>query len=647
MGTLVVTSKQGSTVGADSIAIYFAIAAYLVAVLPYLVHGYTALGLLCVVLSLWRIHITYVKAPPPSSDTTTIVGVAAIIVLAGLTELRLNPQSGVIALMVLIGCKNLAARTSAQFTNNLLLLPFLPMGLFLTVDPSWATGYLAAFLWIWLSGLVRIWQRNGALRTTLGQGLRVLGILAPMILLSYFMLPRPQAVWTQQEQEAKTGMSSTLKPGDVGRLSQNQDTAFFAKFDKLPMEPEQMYWRSLTLSHYADGEWSAQTGATRMPADWITKNNTTSDIPYKIVFSNKNDNFLYGLEYSSFAKGTMLRDGTASIPAQASRQSFLTYDAVYHPKAVMNLPPSLSEKAELQNDNPKATELAKSLWSKNPNADAFVLNLRDHIQQSGFVYSLEPGAMKDSWIDTFLERKKGFCEHYAGTTAYMLRQVGVPTRVVVGFQGAKPFSSTTYLDVPYSAAHAWLEYWNKATGAWVRLDPTGWVAPERLTAQHWEQTGGYKASWWGEFGFFATQMESQWKMWVTYYDADQQRELWRKMSKVDWTPFGLGLLGFLALGWFVTGKRWYALSPKPIHQWKWVLRNCHLSESTTTVAYKQHLNAKFLHVFQWLEHVEASLYADVPTTIPDYFVWLKTLVLIKSTRYKSFKNKFTFRPQTP
>lgn len=649
MGTLVVTSKHAAAIGADSIAIYFSIAAYMVAVLPYMVHGHTALGMLCLVLSLWRLHITYVKAPPPSSDTTSIVGVVAIVILAGLTELRLSPQSGVIALMVLIGCKNLAARTPEQFTNNLLLLPFLPMGLFLTVDPAWATGFLFAFLWIWLSALVRVWQREGALRTTLGQGLRTLGVLAPLILLSYFMLPRPQAWWNQQEQQAKTGMSSTLKPGDVGRLSQNQETAFFATFPGgVPLESSGMYWRGLTLSVYKNGEWSAGARAVNMPEGWNERNTASnSGISYQVMFPTKEDNYLYSLEYSSLSKGRMTWDGTATIPERVNRQTFATYEGTYYPKATMNIKPLRSEVGEIQNDNPKATALAKELWAQTPSAEAFLARLRDKIQKDGFVYSLEPGEMKQSWIDTFLERKKGFCEHYAGTAAYMLRQVGVPARVVVGFQGAKPYTNSNTLDVPYSAAHAWIEYWNVTTNRWVRLDPTSWVAPERLTAQHWTQTDAYKSKWWSELGFLAVQMESQWKMWVTYYDADQQKELWRKMGNVDWTPFALGLLGLLAVGWLSTGKRWYALSPKPLHQWKWALENTNLAPSTTVVAYKQRIESDFKHVHAWLAHVEMSLYADAPTKIADYGVWLKALASMKSTSYTRSKKNFNLSVQTP
>ena len=648
MGTLIVTSKSTRAAGADSIAIYFAIAAYMVAVTPYIVHGHTALGMLCLVLSLWRLHITYVNAPPPSSDTTTIVGVLAIGVLAGLTELRLSPQSGVIALMVLIGCKNLAARSSEQFTNNLLLLPFLPMGLFLTVDPSWATGFLFAFLWIWLSALVRVWQRAGTLRTTLGQGLKTLGILMPFIVLSYFMLPRPHAWWSPPDKQASTGMSSTLKPGDVGKLSQNNATAFYATFPSgVPLDFPEMYWRGLTLSIYKDGEWSGSSRATNMPEGWKERNTASNTgVPYEVMFPNKDDDYLYSLEYSSLSKGQMAWDGTALIPEQMNRQLFTTYEGTYYPKSTMNIKPLQSEMSPIQNDNPKAAALAKELWAQAPTADAFLGRLRERIQKDGFSYSLEPGDMKQSWIDTFLERKKGFCEHYAGTTAYMLRQVGVPARVVVGFQGAKPDTNSNTLDVPYSAAHAWIEYWSASAERWIRLDPTSWVAPERLTALHWQQTNTYKSSWWSELDFLAVQMESQWKMWVTYYDADQQRELWKKMSSVDWRLFAFGLLGLLSLGWISTGKRWYALSPIPLHQWKWLLHTEHLLPSTTIVAYKQQIQNSNFAVCAWLPHVEMSLYANSPTQLPDYAAWLKALVSIKSTRYARFKKNLHLTAET-
>ena len=58
-----------------------------------------------------------------------------------------------------------------------------------------------------------------------------------------------------------------------------------------------------------------------------------------------------------------------------------------------------------------------------------------------------------------------------------MRAVGVPSRVVVGYQGAEYNRFEDYMMVYQYNAHAWNEIWLEGEG-WVRFDPTGAVSPE-------------------------------------------------------------------------------------------------------------------------------------------------------------------------
>ena len=189
--------------------------------------------------------------------------------------------------------------------------------------------------------------------------------------------------------------------------------------------------------------------------------------------------------------------------------------------------------------------------------------------REGFSYSLDPGQMPEGWIDQFLfSKKRGFCEHYAGTVAYMLRQADIPSRVVVGFQGANVSGDGANVRwmVPYSYAHAWVEYWDARAKQWVRLDPTEWVSTNRLQSIRNQQS----SSWWSQMDWLATRFETEWKMWVTYYDADQQKALWRKIGALEWKQYahvGVWLVVLLLL-WI--SKAWQAFSPVLSHQWSLV-----------------------------------------------------------------------------
>lgn len=65
--------------------------------------------------------------------------------------------------------------------------------------------------------------------------------------------------------------------------------------------------------------------------------------------------------------------------------------------------------------------------------------------------------------------KAGYCQHFAGAMAVMLRLLGIPSRVAVGF------TSGRYVDGAWRVtdhdAHAWVEVWFPGHG-WVAFDPT-------------------------------------------------------------------------------------------------------------------------------------------------------------------------------
>ena len=75
-------------------------------------------------------------------------------------------------------------------------------------------------------------------------------------------------------------------------------------------------------------------------------------------------------------------------------------------------------------------------------------------------------------LAAFVERTRaGYCQHFAGAMALMLRYLGVPARVAAGFtsgaydQGRKRWTVTDH------DAHAWVEVWFDGWG-WMPFDPT-------------------------------------------------------------------------------------------------------------------------------------------------------------------------------
>lgn len=89
----------------------------------------------------------------------------------------------------------------------------------------------------------------------------------------------------------------------------------------------------------------------------------------------------------------------------------------------------------------------------------------------GFAYdeSPPPTAGLPPLAHFVAEGKRGYCQHFAGAMALMLRFLGIPARVAAGFTSGKPEDGVW--TVTDHNAHAWVEAWFPGYG-WLAFDPT-------------------------------------------------------------------------------------------------------------------------------------------------------------------------------
>jgi transglutaminase-like putative cysteine protease len=72
----------------------------------------------------------------------------------------------------------------------------------------------------------------------------------------------------------------------------------------------------------------------------------------------------------------------------------------------------------------------------------------------------------------FVEKnRRGYCQHFAGAMALMLRYLGIPARVGAGFTSGRYNASTGEWTVADTNAHTWVEVWFNGYG-WLPFDPT-------------------------------------------------------------------------------------------------------------------------------------------------------------------------------
>jgi transglutaminase-like putative cysteine protease len=95
-------------------------------------------------------------------------------------------------------------------------------------------------------------------------------------------------------------------------------------------------------------------------------------------------------------------------------------------------------------------------------------------EAGGFTYDEQPPLPiggEPPLVDFINNTKRGYCQHYAGAMSLMLRLLGIPARVAVGFASGRYDADDKEWIVSDTNAHAWVEVYFPRFG-WVPFDPT-------------------------------------------------------------------------------------------------------------------------------------------------------------------------------
>jgi transglutaminase-like putative cysteine protease len=118
----------------------------------------------------------------------------------------------------------------------------------------------------------------------------------------------------------------------------------------------------------------------------------------------------------------------------------------------------------------RAEEIAGD--AKSPYAAAVALE--SWFRRGDFVYDAHPAkppAGVPPLVDFVMRTQAGYCQHFAGAMALMLRYLGVPSRVAAGFSSGQFDQNSGEWTVTDHDAHEWVEAWFQGWG-WVPFDPT-------------------------------------------------------------------------------------------------------------------------------------------------------------------------------
>jgi transglutaminase-like putative cysteine protease len=119
----------------------------------------------------------------------------------------------------------------------------------------------------------------------------------------------------------------------------------------------------------------------------------------------------------------------------------------------------------------EAIKLSQRLAHGTDSQLEVVRRVEEYLTSGRYRYTTDveqPGA--DPLLDFLFETHAGYCQHFAGAAALLLRLAGVPTRVVTGFATGKQTDADSYT-VRDLDAHAWIEVYFTDYG-WVSFNPT-------------------------------------------------------------------------------------------------------------------------------------------------------------------------------
>jgi hypothetical protein len=294
--------------------------------------------------------------------------------------------------------------------------------------------------------------------------------------------------------------------------------------------------------------------------------------------------------------------------------------------------------------NPRTLEWSRTLRAgpagRNVDATGFANLVLRHIRDGGFDYTLSPGEYGRDAVDEFwLDRKTGFCEHFAAAFVVVMRAAGFPARVVTGYQGTDSEPIDGYYVVRQSSAHAWAEYWRAGTG-WIRADPTGAVAPDRigrstrLDVQRGLVAGAIAAMSPELFDNLRSGWEAinnRWNQWVLNYSRGQQLDVLKNIgfTAPDWQDLALLLIGALS-ALALAGAAWAWLDRHRVDPWvrqlerlKRALRSLgiaaarHEAPRTLATRVRDRLGARGEPLAAALDALEMQRYGREPASRPD------------------------------
>ncbi|MGD0298798.1 MAG: DUF3488 and transglutaminase-like domain-containing protein [Bryobacteraceae bacterium] len=377
----------------------------------------------------------------------------------------------------------------------------------------------------------------------------------------FFFLPRTARAAFQHlvsRRDRLTGFSTRVTLGEIGELKRDNTPVMHIKMDHPEDRNLPLKWRGAALSEFDGRTWFVppappqmlrpdQAGLLVLDPDPPRRPEGIRHISYAVHLDEVSGDTLFFAGTPQYLRidSLVFRNSLDNYRVRLSDAHNIWYQ-VYSRLELSS--PELDTAGEfvepltrewrgiylqLPRIDPRVGELAheitKSEFSPAGEARLVEKYLRTHY---GYTLELPQFEPSDPLAYFLFRRKKGHCEYFASSMAVMLRTLGIPSRVVTGFQSGiyNPISGSQL--IRSSDAHSWVEAWLPHRG-WTTFDPTP-PDPNAL-----------RLSVWTRLGFYADAAEVFWQDWVLNYNLDRQLQL---ASRVGESSRHVGLNWFDGVG---------------------------------------------------------------------------------------------------
>ncbi|MGC4060563.1 MAG: DUF3488 and transglutaminase-like domain-containing protein [Aquabacterium sp.] len=543
---------------------------------------------------LWRARVAWRDSALPPRVLLLLCLAASLAATVLTFHSLFGREAGITMVTLLAALKTLELRAR----RDAFVITSLGFFLILTQFLYSQTLPMAALMFMVLMGLLTslVLAQRPTGRPTIWSAVKVasrsvlMGI--PVMVALFVLFPRLGPLWSVPADAGQhTGLSDQINLGNVAELAQDDSIALRVRFTHGVPKAHDLYFRGPVLDTFDGRTWQSQpaTAATqREQPDLDPVRPHGEAIDYQITLEPSRVAVVPLLEGTLMARPTppstepqLRRQGLnwqANSPlTDRSQIDAQAWPGVRHgPEQAV---PQLRVWLQLPlGFNPRTIQWARSLRAQADmsQADPRALSMRvlQHIRQGGYTYTLAPtndgldtdGNPEVHLIDQFwMDRKTGFCEHFATAYVVVMRAMGIPSRVITGYQGAVLNPVDGLFVVRNSDAHAWAEFWQPGEG-WVRVDPTAAVAPDRIERprpSYRERRGlpgplsSISPATWGKLRDYIDAGNNRWNVWVLQYSRNKQMNMLKNwgFASPDWLDLVrlcgavLVSISLLGLGW--------------------------------------------------------------------------------------------------